>query len=81
MKELYNLNMMMIPCKKNNLTRFGGTFGTLNFDKKSFFHTLLGFSSFWNHEPTNAIHSDGDGVYTSDKCLYLSPVNEFSFKM
>ena len=28
------------------LTRFGSAFGTLRFDKKSFFHTLLGFTPY-----------------------------------
>ena len=49
------------------LTRFGSTFGTLRFDKKSFFHTLLGFTPHWDYKPTNAIHADSPGVYTSDK--------------
>ena len=30
------------------LTRFGSTFGTLRFDEKSFFHTLLGFEPYWD---------------------------------
>ena len=30
------------------LTRFGSTFGTLRFDEKSFFHTLLRFAPFWD---------------------------------
>ena len=34
------------------LTRFGDTFGTLRFDKKSFFHTLLGFTPYWDYKPT-----------------------------
>ena len=34
------------------LTRFGSTFGTLRFDEKSFFHTLLGFTPFWDYIPT-----------------------------
>ena len=51
------------------LTRFGGTFGTLRFDKKSFFHTLLGFTPYWDYKPTNATHADSPGVYTSDKIV------------
>ena len=54
------------------LTRFGGTFGKLRFDEKSFFDTLLGFTPFWNYKPTNAIHADSSRVYTSDKNLELS---------
>ena len=54
------------------LTRFGGTFGTLRFDKKSFFHTLLGFESYWDYKP---------GVYTSDKViLNLNTVNKTHLK-
>ena len=30
------------------LTRFGGTFVMLRFDKNSFFHTLLSFESIWD---------------------------------
>ena len=44
------------------LTRFGSTFGTLRFDKKLFFHTLLGFAPYWDYKPTNAIHADSPGV-------------------
>ena len=51
------------------LTRFGSTFETLRFDKKSFFHTLLKFEPNWDYKPTNAIHADSPGVYTSDKII------------
>ena len=33
--------------------------GTLRFDEKSFFHTLLGFTPYWDYK--------APGVYTSDK--------------
>ena len=46
------------------LTRFGSTFGTLRFDEKSFFHTIIGFAPYWDYKPTNAIHADSPGVYT-----------------
>ena len=49
------------------LTRFGSTFGILKFDKKSFFHTLLKFEPYWDYKPTNAIHADSPGIYTTDK--------------
>ena len=59
------------------LTRFGSTFGTLRFDKKSFFHTLLGFTPYWDYKPTNEIHADSAGVYTSDKIiLNLNTINK-----
>ena len=44
------------------LTRFGETFGTLWFDEKSFFHTILGFTPYWDYKPTYAIHADAPGV-------------------
>ena len=55
--------------KKTNLIlkRFGGTFGTLRFNEKSFFRTLLGFAPFWDYKPTNAIQADSPFVYTSKK--------------
>ena len=62
------------------LTRFGSTFGLLRFDEKSFFHTLLGFTPFWDYKPTNAIHADSPGVNTSDKILNLNIINEIHIK-
>ena len=62
-------------------TRFGSTFGTLRFDKKSFFHTLLGFTPYWDDKPTNAIFADAPGVYTSDKIiLNLNTINKIHLK-
>ena len=48
--------------KKTIWTRFGLTFGVLTFDEKSFFKTMLGFTSFWLFTLTNAIHVDSSGV-------------------
>ena len=63
------------------LTRFGETFGTLRFDKKSFFHTLLGFTPYWDYKPTNALFADAPGVYTSDKIiLNLNTINKIHLK-
>ena len=54
------------------LSRFGSTFETLRFDKKSFFHTLLGFTPYWDYKP---------GDYTSDKIiLNLNTVNKIHLK-
>ena len=61
---------------KNILSRFVCTFGTLRFDEKSFFQTLLGFTPCWVYKPTNSIHADSPGVYTSDKILNLIIINE-----
>ena len=63
------------------LTRFGETFETLRFDKKSFFHTLLGFTPYWDYKPTNDIHADASGVYTSDKIiLNLNTIDKIHLK-
>ena len=54
------------------LNRFGVTFGTLRFDEKSFFHTLLGFEPYWDYKP---------GVYTSNKItLNLNTINKIHLK-
>ena len=63
------------------LTRFGSTFGSLRFDEKSFFHTLLGFDAYWDYKPTNAIHPDASGVYSSDKViLNLNTIDKIHLK-
>ena len=46
--------------------------GTLRFDKTSFFHTLLGFTPYWDYKPS--------AVYTSDKILNLYSVNKIHLK-
>ena len=61
---------------KLTLKRFGGTFGTLRFDEKSFFSTLLCFTPYWAYKPTNAFHSDSPDKYASDKLLYLNKINK-----
>ena len=54
------------------LSRFGSTFETLRFDKKSFFHTLLGFTPYWDYKP---------GIYSSDKViLNLNTINKIHLK-
>ena len=62
------------------LTRFGSTFGTLRFDKKSFCHTLYKFEAYWDYKPTNAIHADSSVVYTNDKILNLSAIEKIDLK-
>ena len=49
--------------------------GTLKFDEKSFFHTLLGFTPYWDYKPTNS-----SGVCTSGKFLNLSTTNKIHLK-
>ena len=62
------------------LTRFGSTFGTLRFDERSFFNTLLGFTPYWGYMPTNAFHADSSGVYTSAIILNLSTIEKIHLK-
>ena len=65
---------------KLTLTRFGGNFGTLGFDEKSFFNTFLVFTPCWDYEPIKAIHADSPAVYTSEKILNLSAINKTHLK-
>ena len=46
----------------------------------SFFHTILKFEPLWDYKPTNAIHADSSGVYTSDKSLNLSTIDKIHLK-
>ena len=64
---------------KSEKKNFG--LGTLRFDKKSFFHTLLGFEPYWDHKPTNPNHVAIPGVYTSHKIiLNLNRINKIHLK-
>ena len=45
-----------------------------------FFNTLLGFTPYWDYKPTNAIHEDSPGVYTSDKILNLCTIGKNHLK-
>ena len=55
--------------------------GTLRFDKQSFFHTLLGFSPYWDYKPNNSNHVLIPGVYPSDKIiLNLNTIDKFHLK-
>ena len=48
------------------------TFETLRFDEKSFFHTLLGFTPYWDYKPSG---------YSSDKViLNLNTINKIHLK-
>ena len=62
------------------LTRFRSTFGSLNFDKGSFFNTSLGFPPYWDYKPTNAIYADSPGVYTCDKILNFNAIKKIQLK-
>ena len=59
----------------------GFALGTLRFDERSFFHTLLGFEPYWDYKPSNSNHVAIPGVYTSDKIiLNLSTINKIHLK-
>ena len=64
---------------KGGQDKFG--LGTLRFDERSFFHTLLGFEPYWDYKPTNSNHVVIPGVYTSDKILNLSTTNKIHLKL
>ena len=55
-------------------------FSSLRFNKKSFFHTLLGFDPYWDCKPTNGVNSDSAGVYISNKILNLNTINKIHLK-
>ena len=45
-----------------------------------FFIKILGFAPFWDYEPTNVIHVDSLGRYTSDKILNLTLIDKIHLK-
>ena len=51
--------------------------GTLIFDDKSFFHTLLGFEPYWDYKPNQFYHLNIPTVYISGKILNLSTTNKY----
>ena len=55
-------------------------FTSLRFNKKSFFHTLLGFDAHWDYKPVNGVNSDSAGVYISNKILNLNTINKIHLK-
>ena len=64
---------------KNEKLKFA--LGTLRFDKQSFFHTLLGFSTYWDYKPSNSSHVLTPGVFPSDKIiLNLNAIDKIHFK-
>ena len=44
----------------------------MRFDERSFLHTLLSFTPYWDYKPS--------GVYTSDKILNLNTINKIHLK-
>ena len=64
---------------KNEKAKFAS--GTLRFDKQSFFHTLLGFSPYWDYKPTNSDHVLIAGVCPSNKIiLNLNTIDKIPLK-
>ena len=61
-------------------TWFELTFGTLEFDEKTFFKTLLRFTPYWDNKHTNAIQVDSPGVYTSEKLINMSTLTKYFSK-
>ena len=57
--------------KKLSLKRIGGTFGTLRYDEKHFFKTLLGYTPYFDYKPTNDFNAISPGVYIVKKILIL----------
>ena len=47
---------------------------------KNLLYFLLGFLIILGLKPTNAIHADSPGVYTSDKILNLSTIDRIRLK-
>ena len=54
--------------------------GTLRFEERSFFHTLLGFEPFWDYKPSNSFRFGIPNVFFSDKFFYLSTTNKINLK-
>ena len=48
--------------------------------KDLFFHTLLGFTPYWDYKPTNSNHNGSPSVYTSNKILNLTSTNKIHLK-
>ena len=70
---------IILKFKNDEKMKFG--LGTLRFDERSFFHTLLGYGPYWDYKPTNSNHDAIPGVYTSDKLLLnLNTINKIRLK-
>ena len=69
---------IILKFKNNEKSLFA--LGTLRFNDTSFFHTLLGFTPYWEYKPTNSNRDGIPGVYTSSKNLNLSSTNKIHLK-
>ena len=61
------------------LKQFGGSFGALRFDKRSF-KSLSGSTPYWDYKPSNAFHADNPAVYASEKNSNLSKEEKIQLK-
>ena len=83
--EIIEVDYEDIRVKTNFILKYiGGQkkfgLGTLRFDKRSFFHNLLGFTPYWDYKPIISNNVDIPTVYTSDKILNLTTTNEIHIK-
>ena len=83
--EIRDLDYDDISMKTKIILKYKGVqknfgLGTLRFDEKSFFHTLLGFELYWDYKPTKFNHVAIPTDYTSDKILNLSSKNKIHLK-
>ena len=66
------------------LTHTGTIFESLRFDKKSFFHVILGFTPYWDYKMANTdfgAPAVNNGVYVSDKIiLNLNTIDKIHLK-
>ena len=85
-KEIIEIEYDDISMKTKLFLKFKNTekrlfaLGTLRFNEKSFLHTLLGFTPYWEYKPTNSNYVAIPGVYISDKFLNLSVTNKIHLK-
>ena len=70
--------------KVDLLLTCSGVFDSLRFDKKSFFHTILGFTPYWDYKMADTnfgAPGSSNGIYTSDKIiLNLNTINKIYLK-
>ena len=64
---------IILKFKDGDRKMFG--LGALRFNERSFFHTLLGFTPYWDYKPTNSNNVTIPGVSTSDKIIFKFEYN------
>ena len=79
--EYDNISMRATIILKFTNEKMKFALGQLRFDEQSFFHTLLGFSPYWDYKPSNSNHVLIPGVYPSDKIiLNLNTIDKIHLK-